>query len=245
MKIKNSNIIPQGSPIWFEQRLGKITSSEIKKLRVTPQKAEKEAGLPSKTSQSYLMEVVSEIFTNEPRVIDSKALAWGSEWEDEAVKAVERAFCVKVERVGFYDYEGPIQELVDWFGGSPDGLIPSLDAVLEIKCPFNPVNHAKRLVDTIEFIKDYQDQVKGNMILTGASIGYLVSYDPRFPETHRLVIEVITMDTEERKELEEILVRSVNFIQKSLDQISENIKDRQKDVNMIRDGVLSSIVKLD
>lgn len=97
----------------------------------------------------------------------------GNELEPEAIALFERMMGLEVERVGFVTTDDGGK------GCSPDGLIPSIRAGLEVKCP-NPTIHARRLLAGV-LPDDHKQQVHGGMDVTGYYYWYYMSYCPVLP----------------------------------------------------------------
>ncbi len=80
-------------------------------------------------------------------------------------------------------------------GGTPDRLVGS-DGVVEIKCPHNPVNHAKNRATAEQYHDKYKAQCQGYLWLTGRKWVDFVSYDPRYPEELQLSVHRFERDEE-------------------------------------------------
>lgn len=200
---------------WKGERLGKFTSSEIGKLMVKGRGKDQYFGEGAIT---YIESRAAEIFNQLPITdLDGmKAIEWGNTYEAEAAALFADNMGVHCEYYGkanpkFFPYK-PVEK---WAGGSPDGKIPDLKAVYEIKCPENSTHHIKywRLKDGKE-LKDekplYYAQVQFNMMCTGFENGYFVSYDPRPLETSvRMKILPVSLDKAYCKELDERLRKAV------------------------------------
>ncbi len=120
MKIHN---VEQGSAEWHSLRIGKITASRFSDVLASGR-----GGAPSKTRQSYLMDLCAERLTGQSaQQFQSEYMTWGTENEPFARGRYELESDVTVEQVGFV-------ELTDHIGCSPDGLFGN-DGLLEIKCP--------------------------------------------------------------------------------------------------------------
>jgi hypothetical protein len=199
---KIGEIDPALTEQWKAARLGKFTSSGIAKLlgkgsrKMTPEELAKEKENKgrrttiddgfSETAKTYIYSRAGEVITLESNELNSKAIEWGNEWEETAMRTFEKAIGEEITYFGklnpmFYDYKDGVHA-----GGSPDGWIEKLKAVVETKCPFASGNHAEvfHLVktgqfDLRKFDPEYYGQVQFNILLTGADYGYFVSYDPR------------------------------------------------------------------
>jgi len=103
----------------------------------------------------------------------SRAMEWGREWEEQGLAAYESLHGMVIPSGHI------IHPNYSYVGGTPDGLIGD-DGVLEIKCPYNPVNHLTNLTGDV-FLEDYIYQVQGYLWITGRAWCDLVSFDPRYP----------------------------------------------------------------
>ncbi len=189
--MKNNIImVEQGSPEWFEQRLGRITASNFGALMTLPRsKKDREAGLISQTTRSYLVKKVSEVLTGTSKEFSTASLQWGSAMEDEARKMYELERMVKVEQIGFAMLDSnPI------IGGSPDGLVND-DGIIEVKCPDSDTFTGYLLGDSI--IRPYMAQIQGNLWILNRFWCDFIVYDPRvIKENLRMHIVRVERDDE-------------------------------------------------
>jgi len=156
---------------WFAERAGKITASEMSVI----------VNGTIKGWKSYMRRISSE----QPG-FDSAATAWGREQEARAVAMYELQRNVDVELLGF-----KLHPTIHYIGGSVDGLLP--DRTLEIKCPYNPVNHISTLVTGMP--KKHYPQVQSHMWICEKDKADFVSFDPRHPDPMlRLFIQTIPRD---------------------------------------------------
>jgi len=151
----------QGTPEWFEARLGIPSASNFDKIVTTK-------GIRSKSAEKYMYQLAGEkIFGDKEETYKSAAMERGTELESEAREFYELISGNSVTEVGFC--------LADGFGCSPDGLIGD-DGGLEIKCPSIAV-HVSYLLGG-EIPTDYIQQVQGNMLVTGRVWWDFLSYYP-------------------------------------------------------------------
>lgn len=200
---------------WKTERLGKFSASEIGKLMIKGRSKDQYFGDGAIT---YIESRAAEIFNQLPATdLDGmKAIEWGNQHEAEAAAAFAEKLGVDIEYFGksnprFYPYD-PVKQ---WAGGSPDGIIPSLFAGFELKCPESSTQHIKfwRMKEAID-LKDekplYYGQCQFNMMCTELKKWYFASYDPRplSPEVRLKVLEV-PYDKAYCKELDERLHKAV------------------------------------
>jgi len=171
----------QGSIEWFAKRAGRATASRFKDAL-----AKLKNGQPAKDRQNYLMEVVTERLTGQPVAhFSNAAMQWGTDMEPLARETYSLQTGRDVERCGFFAHD----ELMS--GASPDGLI-EWDGVLEIKCPFNSINHIATLRGGMP--EEHMAQVQGEMWFTGRDWCDFVSFDPRMPPKLKLYVQRIPRD---------------------------------------------------
>jgi putative phage-type endonuclease len=187
------NTIEQGSEEWFELRRGLLTASRFGDLLTMPRsKKDREAGKISKTTETYLIEKLTEILTGEHRELNSEALDWGTTNENKARQLYELERVCIIEQIGFAS-KGLI-------GCSPDGLVGN-DGMIEIKCPYNSTYHTEYLLGG-EISKHYYAQIQGNMMILDRQWCDFISFNPRVNDiTKQLFIKRINRDEEFIKEL--------------------------------------------
>ena len=176
-------LIEQGSPEWYEARLGRATASRFKDVLAKVKSGGEAAG-----RKNYRAQLVVERLTGlRAERFTSTAMEWGTETEDLARLAYTLETRDLVEEVGFIEH--PSLEA----GASPDGLI-GLDGCLEIKCRLT-ANH----IETLKLGKmppEHVAQVQGQLLMTGRKWCDFVSFDPTLPENAQLFIERIERDDE-------------------------------------------------
>lgn len=152
---------------WHKARLGIPTASNFRKI-ITAE------GRPSKSATEYMCRLIGErIFERsmEERVTN-KWMAHGIATEDLAAQEFAAISNERLENVGFVTT--PDGRL----GCSPDRLIVSKNAALEIKCPA-PWTHIEYLLYGPG--TDYKQQVQGQMLVGGYDKVYFFSYFPGMP----------------------------------------------------------------
>lgn len=157
--------LEQGSEAWKQIRVGKITASRFADVL-----ANGKAGAPSKTRQSYLYELASEIITNQAAdSFTSPAMEHGTLCEPLARIEYEEREGLPVEQIGFVQYN-------DMIGCSPDGCVGE-NGLIEIKCP-KTSTQIQRVLDGV-FPSEYQAQVQGQLWVCDRQWCDFVSFDPR------------------------------------------------------------------
>lgn len=244
---------------WYLARKGKITASECyvllnnskvamtedelsewKKANPKSRVTTKEVPFSSGT-YTYLDEKIAEMYMPDNSFIEymeeckfeTKAMQWGTFWEDEARKKYSEA-------TGFEILDAPfiaLKEFENFAGGSPDGIIRLLEensgtnGIIEIKCPFNPAVHMRHfLFEKPEDLKEdnlqYYVQCQYNMVCVEREFGYkvdfcdFISYDPRTSKSKQLKVLRIPADTEIQKLLVERTGIAVSYLREQIDRIN-------------------------
>lgn len=168
----------QGSPEWYQARLGRFTSSEIHRLLTEPKDAAaKKAGELSDGAMTYVLEKVHETITGEySSGFDNEATVWGVQNEPLARAWYEKIEGVKVIEAGF-------EQVSESYGGSTDGLVNE-DGGIEIKCPYKGAIHLQySLIESQEYMKKYHKdhywQCVSNCFINNRKWWDFISFDPR------------------------------------------------------------------
>lgn len=230
--------IDQNSPEWEQVRIGRFTASELHRLMEPSKRDMTEAELKarpksgkgssaklvydysklSETALTYVNEKVAEILTGQAKQQGyAFPITWGTSYEAEAAELFAERTGYTLEKVGFFKY-------TDHAGGSPDRLVND-NAILEIKCPYEPVNQIKYLMLTDQYdvrrnYFQYWCQCQANLLFTERRLCHFVTYDPRMiapkhklthieiqpdPEFHDLIRQQIEKAVKEKLSLLTIL----------------------------------------
>jgi len=163
----------QGTDGWFQDRLGRVSGSEVKDVFATVKVGEA-AG-----RAALRMKKVLERVTRKPQpqgFKETESIAWGKEQEQHARMAYEMSKGLDVEESG-YVY---LPNLM--VGCSVDGFIRDGGrfGIFEAKCPDSKTHYEYLLTKKVP--TNYMRQIVHNMWVTGAQFGDFMSYEPRFPE---------------------------------------------------------------
>ena len=174
---------------WYLARKGRFTASDISDLLATSKKKGEVFG---DTAMSYINSKINEILMPNSTFIDfideyqlsTPAIRWGNMFEDEARN-------LYAERTGFIVLETGFFEYGNFAGGSPDGIMPSEDGIIEIKCPFEGNKHIMFMEmtkpeDLLNVNKKYYYQVQANMLFTGTSFCDFISFNPRMSDLMKM-----------------------------------------------------------
>lgn len=174
----------QGSEEWLALRRGKFTASEVYRLMGIK-------GL-GETGETYIMEKVTEELGGTIPSIETAPMEYGTLTEPFARAHFEKAMGMTVELRPFF-----VAEWCGEAGYSPDGIIVETKQLIEIKCPYNPLNHIKHMMisDVQELKKQkpmYYWQMQMGMAVTGYVSCYFISYCTQFDaELKMMVMEVM------------------------------------------------------
>ena len=174
--MEDSRQLIQGTPEWFAARIGLVTASRLGDVLAKGVKHD-----------AYVCEIVAEKVTglSAESTYDNAAMAWGRDHEAEARGFFEAETGLTVATCGMYMHPTLPS------GASPDGIIESEDAVLELKCP-NTKTHLGYL-DLGVLPAKYKAQVQWQMACTGRKKAHFASFDPRMP-SHKMFRTVVERD---------------------------------------------------
>lgn len=187
----------QGSPEWLQARCGIFTASRAGEVFAKTQKGDWTA-----KRKDYRTELVLEHTTGKPTPdkFQSRDMLNGIEREARAIRAYENIHGIVTRSVGFVlDNEAPI-------GCSPDGVIGDFDGLVQAKCPKASTHLETLRVHRLWLERDkhggpmqvlpkeYQDQVRHELYVTGAAWCDYFSYHPDFPLTLQAVTIRVTRE---------------------------------------------------
>lgn len=168
----------QGDAVWFQCRLGCVTSTRV---------ADAIAKLKRSTGESAARvnmkwEIVGELLTKKPaQHFVSQWMDVGNEREPLARAEYELVTGVSVERVGFVYHPA-----IKMAGCSPDGLVGA-DGLIEIKCP-KLETHLQYLMESA-IPEEYIPQMLWQMACCEREWNDFVSYHPDVPEPYQLFVK--------------------------------------------------------
>ena len=206
--------IIQGSPEWFNARVGKVTAS-----RVADVVAKTKSGYGASRA-NYMAELIAERLTGtSAERFTNAAMQHGTDTEPEARSAYEFHQNVDVVQVGFIAHP-----TIGDTGASPDGLVTA-DGLVEIKCP-NTATHIETLL-TGAIPAKYITQMHWQMICAGKAWCDFVSYDPRLPEAMRLFVSRVERDAALSAELETEVISFLAELRAKVDALRAKFEPRE------------------
>lgn len=198
----------QGSAEWLSMRLGKVTASRVKDVL-----SKGRGSAPSKTAESYMMELIAEALTGESKpFFENDAMRWGTETEPQArsMYEVNNGF-VSVKEVAFVEHN-------EFIGISPDGLVGD-DGLLEIKCP-NTTTQLKRALSD-DYSADYKAQIQMQLWVTERQWCDFVSFDPRLDCAAGYLQQRVERDEEYIEEMKTKVYAFVERMNELIEQLTK------------------------
>lgn len=126
--------------------------------------------------------VLDMLGTQKEETFGGTACQWGLDHEWEARKAYEdETFRMVIEP------EFRVSPTHSYVGGTMDGLVGSKGGI-EIKCPYNSIEHLYNFTEARQAKTIYKYQLQGYFWIYELEWIDFVSYDPRYPEKQRLGI---------------------------------------------------------
>ena len=181
----------QGTEEWFAQRLGKFSASTFGDCMGN---GKAKADNFTLTGLSLIREKISERLTGQRTEISGKALDWGTDHEEEAIKFYEKQTGLRINEAPFV----PLENFEDEAGGSPDGFIEGENGIIEVKCPYISANHIAALIEhniPKKSYAQYYTQIQFNLMCTEADYCDFISYDPRMiDDKHKMFVLRIPRD---------------------------------------------------
>lgn len=198
----------QGSPEWIAARLGKVTAS-----RVADVVSRTKTGYGASRA-NYAAQLVAERLTGEPGepIYMNMAMQWGVDTEPHARAAYEFMNDVTVVQVGFIEHPR-----IAMSGASPDGLIGD-DGLVEIKCP-NTATHIDTLLGE-GILGKYMAQMQWQIACTDREWCDFVCFDPRMPESMRLLVRRVFRDAEIVASLEREVVKFLSEVDDTIRKLT-------------------------
>jgi putative phage-type endonuclease len=166
---------------WFQQRLGKVTASNLHKVL-----AKTKTGYGADRGNYMTQLVLERITGNRAEGYTNSSLQWGIEQEQFARAAYEAYRGVLVEEVGFIPHP-----TIQMAGASPDGLVDG--GMVEIKCPESKT-FLEVLLSKNPVSAQYYAQVQWQMRCADRPWCDYVVFDPRFPPKAQLFIARVNRD---------------------------------------------------
>ena len=188
--------IEQGSPEWYATRCGVLSSSEFKRIITLEGDRSADTGI--------IPEKAIERITKQPySTFESYDMRRGTALQPEATTSYEFLQGVTVRQIGFCFLNEDRN-----IGASTDGLINS-GGVFEVKAP-KGTTHVKYTFDNDALVKEYKQQVQGELYVTEREWVDLMSY---YPGLSSVIIRVYRD--------EPYIKKMAQFLKDAVEQIDE------------------------
>jgi hypothetical protein len=203
---------------WFTARTGRITASRIADvLNFLKPKKDQPAEEGSKRI-AYRAELIAERLTAIPADhYVSKAMQFGTDYEDDARRAYELATETMVDQTGFV-----LHPAFDFAGCSPDGTIGT-EGGLELKVPQTATHLSYLLADVVP--EEYRPQMYFNMQCCELAWMDFASFDPRLPGPLKLFVKRLHYNEEQCEAIDAEVMRFHQSIEASIAYLKERFGD--------------------
>lgn len=197
----------QRSEAWRAARIGMLTGSRACDMLAKVKTGEAAA------RRNLRVQLVLERLTGVPQEdgYQSFDMKRGIEMETDAFAAYEALTGNLTRRAGFLGHP----ELMA--GCSVDGEVDSFAGIVELKVPKSATHLG--YVRSKQVPTEYLQQVRHCLWITGAEWCDFVSYDPRFPESLRLLITRVTMSAVERTSYELMVRAFLTEVEREVEEI--------------------------
>lgn len=194
---------------WLAMRAGKFTGSRFSELMAKTRNGW------GKSRNNLVATLVQERMTGKcaPTYCNA-AMQRGTDLEPEARSAYEAHAGVLVEEVAFIEHP-----TIPNVGISPDGLVGD-EGLVEIKCPSSMDKHLQARLHGAH-AKEYKWQLQGQLWVTGKAWVDAASYDPRWPDAHKLAIVRVEPDPKAHAELAAAVQEAEEEIAAIIQQLQE------------------------
>jgi putative phage-type endonuclease len=180
----------QGTSEWFEIRRGKLTASRMASVMRT-----RKDGKRSETRYKLMLEIAAEIMTESVSTkYVSAPMQWGNEQEPIARTEYEIRTGEDVRLIGFIQHPK-----IPLAGCSPDGILHGKRKGVEFKCP-ETTTHIDYLIAK-RLPPDYEPQVMWNLACSEYDAWDFVSFDPRMPKKHQMLIVEVPRNEDRIKDM--------------------------------------------
>jgi hypothetical protein len=206
----------QHSEAWYEIKIGKISGSRIGRLMTKGR-----GNAPSKTRETELFQIASEVYTGivsdeKTKNLNSIHIDRGNLYEPEARHIYELKTGNDVSQVGFI-------ELDPLTGCSPDGLIVGKNGIIEIKCKDTHTFMKAVLLGISAIEPNDLKQIHFNMYIADADYCDYIIYNHNYEPEDSIYIQRIEKDLEMRKQIVEEIKRSKKDIFSMIEGFKEKI----------------------
>lgn len=204
----------QNTGAWFNDRTGKLTASRMAAAMLF-----KKDKTESQERQKLKIEILAERMTGNivPKYI-TKEMQWGVDQEPVAKEYFTAKTGMTITDLGFVDHP-----YIDNCGASPDGLIESQGALIEIKCPTTGTMLSwwlKAGKDASWVPEEYIPQMTLQSACMGGMPVWFCGFDPRLPDKQKILIRKFEPSQDQIKEVEKAAETFLAEIEAMFEQIT-------------------------
>jgi hypothetical protein len=200
----------QGTPEWFQARLGRVTSSRACDMLALLKDGKTEAAGRRNLRVQLVLERITQ--QSQENGYQSYDMTRGKDLEGEAVTMYEALTATLVMPTGFLAHDDLMA------GCSPDGVINDFEGLVEFKCP-KAATHLEYLRGGIP--TEYYKQIQHCLWITGARWCDFVSYQPNFPEPLRLKITRVEASAIDFKAYELLVRMFLAEVDREVDAVTQ------------------------
>jgi putative phage-type endonuclease len=199
---------PQGSADWFEERLGRLTASNMPRAM-----ARLKSGEMAKEARDLMWDILAERMTNIPAPhFVNAAMQWGRDNESLAKMRYTKETGRGVIDAGLYHHPE-----IEYLAASPDGLVGA-DGLIETKCPTTRTH--LQWLEMRECPTDYHWQMLIQLACTRRQWVDFVTFDPRVTAKHmQLRIWRFEPTAERIAEAEQAAAEFLQEVEKMFDRL--------------------------
>lgn len=167
----------QRTPKWRAARAGRLTGSRADVLFMHGRKKSDE----SKARRDYIMQLVAERMNGEAQ----ESLIWTADMQ-RGVDLEPLAFAMYEARTGSVVHRTGFLQMNDHMAGcSLDGHVGNFSRIIELKCP-KLTTHLAYFEDVSTLEREYQQQIRHNLWVSGAPMCDLISFHNEAPQKMQL-----------------------------------------------------------
>lgn len=209
-------MIEQRTPEWFAARAGKFTGSRFADLM-----AKTRTG-PSASRGRLITRIAIERITGTcVETYSNAAMRRGTELEPDARDAYEIHVGEMVEECAWLNHPA-----LPHVGVSPDGLVGK-SGMVEIKCPDSEEKHWEAITRGAH-AHEYHWQLQGQLWVSGRQWVDAVSFDPRFPESLRLMVTRVMRCEDAIGDLAEAVAVAEVEVQERVEEMRAKMGERER-----------------
>lgn len=210
----------QNTGAWFNDRTGKLTASRMASAMVYLKAKKGEEARESSERRKLKIEILCERLTGDivPKYVTNE-MQWGIDQEPMAKEAAQVKMGWEIKDLPFIEHP-----YIENCGASPDGLIESEGALVEIKCPSSStmISWVLAAAEDADWLpEEYLPQMTLQSACMGGIPVYFVAYDPRLPDKQKLLIRKFIPTEQQIEEVEEAARKFLGEVDAMFDKLTK------------------------